>query len=240
MQTKNKKKILIVAGDSWSIDNFYDQLNIEFYPPYNSLSRQLQTACPDYIVTSWAEQGSSIISQTQRICRGLHKNQADVTVLLSWTDWSRCFNFNHITGRGKDTSLPRSYATARSQAIGFSQRAIDSIPSWVRVLHWGGHSEVPKEIVLPPNHHLLYRDYCAQVFGDPSNTTGTLTYYMPTLKLFPNTSKMLAERIDCENTAVLKHRTKKGYTWYPDGGHLSWHLYKDLIQTTAKYLHEDV
>lgn len=225
---------VIVAGDSWSINNFYDVRNVEFYPPQQSLERQLQQRLgTSSTVTSWAMQGTNLTAQTQRLLQGIEhaSKHTRITVVLGWTDWAReldgcvhSFRFHH-------KAYNPDYVRSRAAALKIQQQCVDSL-SDVHMLHWGGHSHVP-QLEFPTNHTVIEPDYCASL-GHPASTTGTLTYYKPTLELFPRTDPEIAKRTDQQNQTIIEYRHSHPRE-YPDGGHLAWDRYEKLVNTICKH-----
>jgi hypothetical protein len=230
-------QIVIVAGDSWSINNFYDVRNVEFYPPPQSLANQLQTRLGrGAIVTSWATQGTNLTTQTERLLQGTEHalGQYAITVVMGWTDWARELNGNVHTFRFQHPDYHPDYEQSRRVAHGIQQQCVDSL-SHLRMLHWGGHSHVP-QLEFPTNHTVIEPDYCASL-GHPASTTGTLTYYKPTLELFPDTDPGLAKRVDKQNQTMIEYRHSHPRE-YPDGGHLAWDRYTKLVNTICKHCTE--
>ena len=229
--------VVIVAGDSWSIDNFYDVRNVEFYPPQQSLAHQLQQRLGTAtLVTSWALQGTNLTAQTERLRQGTEHALAhtQITVVMGWTDWARELNGSVYTGRFEHPEYSPDYAQSRASALGIQQECVDQLSN-LHMLHWGGHSHVP-ELDFPNNHTVIAEDYCASL-GHPPSTTGTLTYYKPTLELFPDTDPRLAKRVDKQNRKIIEYRHSHPRD-YPDGGHLAWDRYDELVNTICKHCTE--
>jgi len=231
------KHTIIVAGDSWSIDTYHTARNLEFYPPQQSLAHQLQRRLGNRVtVASWAQQGSNLTAQTKRLLQGIEHDEQhlQITVVMGWTDWSRELNGNVHTWRFEHSEYSQDYAESRASALKIQQQCVNSL-SDVHMLHWGGHSHVP-QLKFPTNHTVIEPDYCASL-GHPPSTTGTLTYYKPTLELFPATDPGLAKRIDKQNARVRKYRHRHPRE-YPDGGHLAWDRYDKLVNTICKHCTE--
>ena len=231
------KHLVICAGDSWSIDTYYTAANLEFYPPQQSLAHQLQRSLgSDVTVASWAQQGSNLTAQTQRLLQGVEHaaKQTRITVVMGWTDWARELNGNVRTWRFEHPEYSRDYAQSRASALRIQQQCVDKLRK-LHMLHWGGHSHVP-ELDFPNTHTVIAEDYCASL-GHPPSTTGTLTYYKPTLELFPDTDVGVAKRVDKSNARIRKYRHSHPRD-YPDGGHLAWDRYDKLVNTICKHCTE--
>jgi hypothetical protein len=235
------RDLVIISGDSWSIDTFHRLDTIEFYPPYYSLARSLERKNVAHTVVSWGEQGWDVVHCVNRILKGIENyDYTDywdrVTIVYSWTDWSRIFHRNVFSKTWGNLDLWHpDYIQARDLALDITQQELNKIPSDIRVLHWGGHAVVDKTVNLGKNHTVMYTDYCAHLgFKKSTSTTGTLSWPDPTLELFPDTDPHLANTIDKKNKRI-RNNQKRRPKEFPDGGHLNWRYYDKLVDTIAKY-----